>query len=168
MRADLPTSLQDLRIGKSMIQLWFSCWVSPGVAQDVSHPRLHITQLYIVLQETFLKMTLQISCMEEGSRTTCFDVASFLKVKSQQFPKNLSLSLSLSLSLQLECCGVDNATDWQRLNPTVFRLNENAPPPSCICANEDGCISYGTFRAWEDVSIMLHTRKFCDYVLINC
>jgi hypothetical protein len=51
----------------------------------------------------------------------------------------------------VECCGVDNATDWLRLNPTVFRLNGNEPPPSCVCGlNDGGCRDYGTYNAWED------------------
>ena len=62
---------------------------------------------------------------------------------------------------QFECCGIDNATDWVRLNPEAVIANNGVPPADCFCElfDDDDCSLYSvvnngtlfTFTAWSDV-----------------
>lgn len=52
-----------------------------------------------------------------------------------------------------ECCGINNASDWIRLNPDAVEGNEGIPPANCICdLNEDDCVQFqdGSIGVWEE------------------
>ena len=60
--------------------------------------------------------------------------------------------------MQLECCGIDDATDWITYNEQAVIDNDGVPPGDCACSSivDDDCVAFNgtTSFVWEDV------RKF--------
>ena len=68
--------------------------------------------------------------------------------------------------LQFECCGANNYTDWELLNPTVIIKNGFVPPARCFCDYDQvNCnTSVNVTIEYEDGEILIETTNVWDRV----